>query len=273
MPPKKSGYRGRWPKPTSKTFEKEVKKIVRNEIDDDLEDKCAIVSYEDKSLTASIPSGLVFNDQGSFYRLLAPVSQSTTSEAGRKYNTRIGNEITLKHIDLHGYLNYAYDSVGTSAPQNAKLAVRVMIVKAKKYGQYDVALDAMPTDVLLQTSSNASGNVGGYAGNPLDSFATINRDAFSVRYDKVHYLNAPTITYGTTSTNTTTNPSALKMFRHRMNFGKNGLKLTYSNTDASEPENFPYFMIVGYSSMVTNVIPGDGLVRFSMFSKASFQDA
>lgn len=257
----------------SKRFERSVKQIVRKELDEELEDKLAIVSYEDKGLTANIPSGLVFNDQGSFYRLLAPVEQSTTAEAGRKYNTRIGNTINLKHIDLNGYLSYAYDSVGTNAPQNNKLAVRVMIVRAKKYGQYDIALDDMPTDVLLQTASNASGNVGGYAGDPLDSFASINRDAFAVRYDKVFYLNAPVITYGATSTNTTTIPSALKMFKHRLTFGKNGLKLTYSNTDASEPENFPYFMIVGYSSMTTNAIPGDSLVRMSMFSKATYQDA
>lgn len=257
----------------SKRFEKNVKDIVRKELDEEIEDKLAIISYEDKGLTAAVPSGQVFNNQGTFYRILAPVAQSTTAEAGRKYNTRIGNEIRLKHIDLNGYLNYAYDSVGTSSPQNSKLAVRVMIVKAKKYGQYDIALDDMPTDVLLQTSSDAAGNVGPYTGTPLDSFSSINRDAFSVRYDKVHYLNAPVITYGATSTNTTPIPSGLKMFKHRLSFGKNGLKLTYSNTGSTEPENFPYFCIFSYSSMVTNVIPGDSLVRMSMFSKATFQDA
>lgn len=265
---------GKTTKSNTKRFEQSVKALIRDELDQELEDKLAITDYEDTFIKAAIPSGQVFNNQGSFYRLLAPIEQSTTAEAGRKYNTRIGNEISLKHLDLNGYLSYAYNQVGaSSAPQNVKLAVRVMIVRAKKYGQYAVALDDMPTDVLLQTSSDAAGNVGAFTGAPLDSFSAINRDAFAVRYDKTFYLNAPTITYGVTSTDTTQIPSALKMFKHKINFGKNGLKLTYSNTAATEPENFPYFMVIGYSSMSAGSVPGDSLVRMSMFSKATYQDA
>lgn len=258
----------------SKRFERSVKQIVRKELDEELEDKNAIVSYQDTFIKAPIPSGAVFNNQGNFFRLLAPIEQSTQGEAGRKYNSRIGNEITLKHLDLNGYLSYSYATTGaTSNYQNAKLAVRVMIVRAKKYNQYDIALDEMPTDMLLTTASNTSGNVGSFTGLPLDSFSAINRDAFAVRYDRVHYLNAPTITYGTTSTDTVAVPSSNKIFKHRLTFGKNGLKLNYSNTNATEPENFPYFMVIGYSSMSGSSAPGNSLVRMSLFSKAVYQDA
>lgn len=256
----------------SKRFEKSVKALIRDELDQELEDKHAIVSYEDKGLNAGIPSGLVFNDQGNFYRLLAPIEQSQTGEAGRKYNTRIGNEINLKRLDLSSYLSYAYPTSGTANYQNAKLAVRIMIVRAKNFGQYEKALDDMPTNLLLQTSSVAAGHVGPYDGSPLDSFSSINRDAFAVRYDKVHYLNAPVVTFGATSTNTSSIPSKSVLWQHSIKFGNNGLKLKYANTTATEPD-FPYFMIVGYSSMSGATIPGNGLVRMTMFSRATYQDA
>ena len=258
---------------SKKLNEAQVKALIRDELDQELEDKHAIVSYEDKGLNAAIPSGLVFNDQGNFYRLLAPIEQSQTGEAGRKYNTRIGNEINLKRLDIKSYLSYAYPTTGATANyQNAKLAVRVMIVRAKNFGQYDKALDDMPTDLLLQTSSAAAGHVGAYTGSPLDSFSAINRDAFAVRYDRVHYLNAPTITYGATSADIVAVPSKSVLWEHSIKFGKNGLKLHYSNTGATEPD-FPYFMIIGYSSMSGGSVPGNGLVRMSMFSRATYQDA
>lgn len=258
---------------SKKLNEAQVKALIRDELDQELEDKHAIVSYQDKGLNAGIPSGLVFNDQGNFYRLLAPIEQSQTGEAGRKYNTRIGNEINLKRLDISSYLSYTYPTIGaTSNLQNQKLAVRIMIVRAKNFGQYDKALDDMPTNLLLQTSSAAAGHVGSYDGEPLDSFSSINRDAFAVRYDKVHYLNAPTITFGATSTDTSSVPSKSVMWQHSIKFGKNGLKLKYANTTATEPD-FPYFMIIGYSSMSAGTIPSNGLVRMSMFSRATYQDA
>jgi hypothetical protein len=183
----------------SKRFEKNVKEIVRMELNDEIEEKHAITEYESIFLKRQIPAGVVLNGQGNFFKILPEIDQSPTGEAGRAYNTRIGNEINLKEIDLHGYLSYANSNAAQTDYENAKVAVRVMILKAKEVSDQELLFDNMPTDTLLrfgnQSATSGSGATN-FSGFPLDSFRDINRDTFSVRYDKVIYLDAPVILPG-----------------------------------------------------------------------------
>lgn len=255
----------------SKRTEKAVKAIIRKELSHELEEKTSVQDYENQQINAAIPHGLVFNEQGNFYKLLPPITQSTTGEAGRKYNTRIGSEIILKSLRVKGFCSYNYATTGASTNyQNAKLAVRVMIVKAKDYNEANLAFDNMPTDRLL--CSDTGVNTRAFNGDNLSSFAKINRDAFTVKYDKVIYLNAPTITYGATSTDTTAVPSANKLWSHTMRFGKKGLKLKFQNTNDSVP-NFPYWLMIGYSSCSGVAVPGNALVRMSVQCLGKYTDA
>ncbi len=258
-----------------KNFDKSVKEIVRNELAQELEEKNALTEYNNVLLKTTIPSGAVLNGQGNFFKLIPQIFQSTTGGAGSAYNERIGNEICLKELDIHGFLNSRQDLVSITSLENIKIAVRIMILKAKEVNDQELLFDNMPTDTLLRFGEQTTGFGGpiSYQGLPLDSFRDINRDTFSVRYDKVHYLNGPTFYPGSTNPDVTQNPSSLKIFRHKMTFGKRGLKLKYSASTDTQPNNFPYFMVVGYSSMSANAVPSSNLAALTLSISSRFTDA
>lgn len=257
----------------SKRFEKRVKELVHRELEDELEQKIAIQEYPEFVPNRDIPSGNVAAS-GNFYKLLPPIQQSVTGDAGAKYNMRVGNEINLKSIDIDGFLNFRYPIIDSSIGyQDAKIAVRIMIVRAKQFNDTSKAFADMPTNVLLRNGSALTQNVGPFNGNVLDSFRDINRDAFAVRYDKVHYVNAPVDIAGLTSVDLGVNPSSLKLFRKRITFGKKGLKLTFSNQTDNNAENFPYFLMVGYTSMVNSALPSQGLVSMNLCCVSKYTDA
>ncbi len=263
------------------TFDKKVKDIVIQELKSELEEKHAICEYQNIGVDRTIPSGVVLNSDnaaatGNFYKILPEIEQSATGEAGRAYNTRIGNEITLKEIDLHGYLTHADDATNDISYPNAKLAVRVMILRAKEINDGEVLFNNMPTDTLLRFGTfDATGTSGPapFGGFVLDPFRDINRDTFAVRYDKVFSINAPTLISGVSNVTTGVIPSTSKIFRHKLTFGKRGLKLKYSASSDLEPNNFPYFLCVGYSSMTGSFAPENDKVKFTMTCVGAYTDA
>ncbi len=76
----------------SKRFERSVKDIVQQELSEEIEEKHAITEYESIFLKSSIPAGVVLNGQGNYFKILPEMVQSVTGEAGKDYNTRVGNE-------------------------------------------------------------------------------------------------------------------------------------------------------------------------------------
>ncbi len=276
--PVKKGYKGR--KPT-KSFQKNVKDIVRKELEEELEEKHAICEYQNIAIDRVIPSGVVVNaDQigstGNFYKILPEIEQSATGEAGRAYNTRIGNEITLKEIDIHGFLAHADDAVQDISLPNSRLAVRVMILRAKEINDGEVLFNNMPTDTLLRFGNwDATGNSGpsNFGGFVLDPFRDINRDTFAVRYDKTFQINAPVVITGLSATTAGVIPATTKIFRHKLRFGERGLKLKYSASTDLEPNNFPYFLCVGYSSTTGTTGPENDKVKMTLSCVGTYTDA
>lgn len=256
------------PKTTYKT-KKEIKQAVYEELSKQLELKNSIVGYSNVAIQRSIPSGVVFNGAGNFFRLMPQIQQSTTGAAGNAYNERIGNSISLKELDIHGYLSYISPAVQSTSTNDQKLAVRVMILRAKDINDAGVLFDNMPTGALLRFD----GGTTTYNGNALDSFRDINRDLFTVRYDQVHYLNAPVLLPGTGGGEDLVSvPSGLKIFRTKMRFGR-GLKLNFTNSGDTLANNFPYFMVIGYSSMSGTGQPTNSLVRCTVDISGKYTDA
>ena len=259
----------------TRRLEKSVKSIVQKELAEEIEEKHALIDYDTVSLKRAIPSGVVLNGQGNFFKLLPPIEQSTTGEAGRAYNTRIGNEINLKSIDVTGMIGYANSNAAQTVYQNGKIAVRVMILRAKEINDVETLFDNMPTDTLIRF-----GNVAGTANGPaaftgfgVDPFRSINRDTFSVRYDKVIYLDAPVILPGSTQPDVTVVPSRAKMFKHRLTFGK-GIKLKYSTSTDLDANNFPYFMVMGYGGQTGIATkPDDNLAVANVSCVGTYTDA
>lgn len=257
----------------TKRFEKAVKAIVRDEIDDALEDKTAYQEYLQTILNRNIPSGIVANGSNVF-KILPQITQGD----GR-FNERVGSSLRLKEIDIQGFLHYFPNFATDVLPADKKLAVRVMILRCKEYNAVDKALASLPTDKLLIGGSadvkpfDAEGANDGGTG-PMDPFRHINRQVFSVRYDKIHYMNAPFYDPELTLVNTTSQPSSLKMWSHKMTFGKNGLKLRYSDDLDSDANNFPYFLCIGYASMSNAAItPSNGIVHSTFTTRAKYEDA
>jgi len=80
--PKKSGYKN------TKRFEKSVKDIVLKELSEELEEKHAIVDYQNVAINRAIPSGIVLNSDmagstGNFYKILPEIEQSATVSGDR----------------------------------------------------------------------------------------------------------------------------------------------------------------------------------------------
>ena len=259
----------------SKKFEKNVKDIVRKELSEELELKHAITEYSNVPLLPAIPSGVVLNGQGNFFKLMPEIFQSTPGGAGSAYNERIGNEINLKELEINGFINFGPAAITGVEYRNAKLACRVMILRAKEVNDQQLLFDNMPTDALIRFGEQSTGNGGpvAYAGLPLDSFREINRDTFTVKYDKVHYLNAPATISGATSVTTSNVPSGLKMIKHKLTFGKNGIKLKYSGSLDTQANNFPYFMVIGYSSLSQNALPGNNLLQATFQMRSTYTDS
>ncbi len=269
------------PRKPKQTFDKKVKAIVQKELSEEIEEKHAITEYADVFVNRAIPSGNVLNSSdpgntGNFYKILPEIDQSVTGEAGRAYNTRIGNEINLKEIDITGHISYANSNTGQNVYENGKLAVRVMILRSKAINDQELLFDEMPTDTLIRFGNQAAAGpngTGSFGGFSLDAFRALNRDTFSVRYDKIIYLDAPVILPGSTQPDVTVIPSRSKLFKHKLKFGKNGLKLKYSAQADVNPNNFPYFMCIGYSSMSGTSVPDDNLVRVTMSCVGTYTDA
>lgn len=267
----------------NKRFQQSVKEIVRMELQDEIEEKFAITEYADVLINRAIPSGNVSNGAGNFFKILPEIGQSAEGNAGRAYNTRIGNKIRLKKINLLGSLGHTAAGTSLVDYKNAKLAVRVMILKAKANNDVEILFQQMPTDELIRFGSqnlDASGvpvaGTGSFGGFTLDPFRAINREAFSVRYDKTHYVNAPTIVPGDALGGDSEYgliPSSQKLFSKELTFGKKGIELMFENHEDYNPNNFGYFLVVGYSSMCSPNVPDNEQVRMTMSCVAQYTDA
>lgn len=252
----------------SKRFEKSVKAIVRDELQEELEDKVAVIGMTDVDLdTAAIPNGNVAASSN-IVRIFPLISQGDS-----QYNERIGNEIRLKHLDIKMLINYGLANLSTSNNEDTSLGVRVMILRQKDENASTGAVENFQGNKLLENGL-ASGSPAPFTGATFNLLQKINREQFSVRYDKVHYIDA-TYRYSGGGTNVTQSffPPKSKIISKRLTFGKNGLKLTYGDGASTNPTNFPYLMVIGVASTVSTSVPSNNLLRYSYSANATYTDA
>lgn len=266
-------------KGSGKSLEKNIRKVVQEELAEELEEKRAISQYENAEIATVIASGDVTLNQTNFFDLLAPITQVGNSRADTgspdgAYGMRVGDEINIKKVKIKGFV-YLSDLTSASA-ENTRIGVRVMILKQKDKESYAGFRADAHTNKLLLDTVGATGyqGAGAFNGGPLDLRREINRNEFSVRYDKTFYLSRDFIqgTSGSTRFATSSN-NALKFFEHDLTFG-NGKKLTFTDGTATTPNQFPYLLVVGQAGMcdpTTAVV--DGLCRVSVSSTAIYTDA
>lgn len=266
-------------KGSGKSLEKNIRKVVQEELAEELEEKRAISQYEDAEVATVIPSGDQTGNLNNFFDLLAPITQvantrADTGSPGGAYGFRVGDEINLKKVKIKGMV-YLSDITSASA-ENTRIGIRVMILKQKDKESFAGFRADAHTNRLLLDTVGASGyqGPGQFNGSPLDLRREINRNEFSVRYDKTFYLSRDFIqgTSGSTRFATSSNNS-LKFFEHDLTFG-NGKKLTFTDGASNTPNQFPYLLVVGQAGMCdpTSAIV-DGLCRVSVSSTAIYTDA
>jgi len=252
----------------SRRFEKSVKAIVRDELQEELEDKVAVIGMNDVDLdTSAIPNGNVAASSN-IVRILPLISQGDG-----QYNERIGNEIRLKHIDIKMLMNFALANLSTNNNEDTSVGVRVMILRQKDANASTGAVEDFQGNKLLENGL-ASGAPAAFSGDTFNLLQNINREQFTVRYDRVHYLDAAyRYSGGGTTVTQSFYPPKSKVMTKRLTFGKNGLKLTYGNGASTNPTNFPYFMVLGVASTVSTSVPSNNLVRYSYSANAKYTDA
>ena len=256
-------------KGSSKRFVKNVKAIVQEELQEELEDKVAVIGFNDVTIpTAAIPNGNV-SGNANVARIFPLISQGTG-----QYNNRIGNEIRLKHLDIKMLLNYGLSDLSTATNEDAAVGVRVMILRQKDQNSAAGFVDDFQGNKLLENGL-ATGAPAAFTGETFNLCQKINREQFSVRYDKVHYLEAAyrQSTGGATTVSQSFFPPRTRMISKRLTFGKRGLKLTFGDAGSTDPTNFPYVMVIGYASTVSSTTPSNAILRYSFSANATYTDA
>jgi hypothetical protein len=255
----------------SKRFEKSVKAIVRDELQEELEDKVAVIGISDVDLdTPSIPNGNV-SASSNVVRIFPLIAQGDG-----QYNQRVGNEIRLKHLDIKMLMNFNLAQLSTNENEDSAIGVRVMILKQKDQGSAVGAIEDFQGNKLLENGLvPTSAGPAQFDGTTFNLLQKINREQFSVRYDKTFYMDAVyrQTTGGATTVSQSFFPPKTKVMSKRLTFGKNGLKLTYGDGGSTDPTNFPYVLVMGYASTVSNATPSNNLIRYSYTANASYTDA
>lgn len=259
MPYKKGSMRG-------KAFQKSVKAIVRDEIQTELENKVGVIGSTDSTIdTASIPNGDVASSSN-FIKLMPLISQGNG-----QYNQRQGNEIRLKSLNVKLLLNSVLGNAATTSITDAGIGVRVMILRQKDQNSQLGVISDFQGNKLMENGSILTPGPAQFTGETWNLVQKINREQFSVRYDKVFYIDNP-FKQGTGG-NAVQFPTKTKIMEHTLKFGKQGLKLTFGDGASENPTNFPYICVVGYASTTGQSVPSNSLIRYSYSSTADYTDA
>ncbi len=258
---------------SSQRFKKSVKAIVRDELAVELEDKKALISYDNNTLNPNIPSGDV-SESNNYMRLLGPIDQISFAQTAQDqggYNMRVGDEIMLKRLDIEGFVSM--NDLTIAQQQNCRIGVRVMILKQRDENTDAGFVSNSHADKLLMNGELSVPGPGSFTGRPLNCIQEINRDLYAVRFDKTFYLATAFDGDGSATINQGPVKPTLKFFKHRLTFGKRGLKLKYTDGNADTPNNFPYVMVVGYTNLVDNSAATNGQVNITMNSVATYTDS
>lgn len=216
----------------SKTPSKNFQKMVRSVTSKDMEDKQAWTNFNPTWFNCGI------NSSGDACRLFPDIGNGTAN------NARIGDVIKSKRFNVKGHILFAPQGVGQSDSYR-RIACRLMVVTPKQFAGYRSAIDNATTWMAYLLKKG--GATSGFSGVISDLYSPINHDAITAHYDKVFYMNQPSIVSGTTSNTLPLDLSnTVKTFN--ITFSTKNKKLTYDqNIDSNmTPTNAAYILICGY---------------------------
>lgn len=148
------------------SFKKNVLKVIKSQA----EDKVAFASQTTTNYNGTIDS------TGEFYDIMPSIGQGTD------ISQRLGDQIQAKYMTIKGHLAM---SLTTDTDANSRIAVRLMILTNKYAPSANSVENNTGLDRLLLANSTAQK----FNGDVVSLYLPINRDLWTVHYDKVHYLS------------------------------------------------------------------------------------
>lgn len=233
-PRKKVGYRKKrvYKKRTTKTVKKPTRtfvKQVQNIIHKSVESKQA---FHNQPYYAKVSGITAVND---ILRVLPAIDNGTGPYQ------RIGDQLKCQSLNIKG--NILLNAQLTSTFSFTRVAVRLMVVTPKRYGTYlDVTGQSNWLSGFLQKGAATTQ----FTGAQSDLFASINREAITVHYDKVYYLNS---TYQATAVGYAAPENSIKFFNINIKCKNKILKYDPSISSTLLPTNFAPVLLFGYVFM------------------------
>lgn len=183
------------------------------------------------------PNTLTFNQYisatGDCLRLIPSISQSTIGSG------RVGDSINLCSLNVRGVITLGSLDYATEA--NCRIGVRVMVLRAKRYADWNIASSNFATDSYKLLEGNTQ-----FTGYLYDFTTPINRDFFSVIKDKRFYLSRSHSNSGTIDYMLDKSYAA---FNWNLKYHKRKLRYHDSTNGATDPVNYPYFMCIAYTKL------------------------
>lgn len=255
-------FRGR--RPVAKKGMRRVRKAVRRPrgafkkkvlsvIHEQLEDKKGYASQTTTNYNGVIDS------TSEFYDLCPSIAQGTDT------NSRIGDQIRGKHLVVRGHIAL---NLTTDTDANSRIAVRLMALTNKLGPSYYSNENNTALDRLL----NNHGSAQKFNGDVLSLYLPVNRDIWTVHYDKIHTLSIAQLYHSTAAdievardTHYTT-----KLFTIRIPCRK---LMRYGDGQAW-PTNFRPRICLGYAHMDGSAADTvETQVSMTWISELTFEDA
>lgn len=221
-------------KTSSKKYSKKsnLTKLIKNVIHDQVETKQAFTQFNPTWFNCGI------NSSGDACRLIPDITQSTAD------NGRIGDQLRARKFRVQGHILFAPQGSGQSDSYR-RIACRLMVVTPKTFSGYRSGVDNATTWMAYLLKKG--GTTAGFTGIISDLYAPINSDAITTHYDKVFYMNQPSIISGTSSNTLPLDLSnTTKFFDISFNCKNKVMKYDASIDSGLTPSNAGYILVCGY---------------------------
>jgi len=235
-----------------KLFAKKVQRVISKNV----ETKVAVFQSNTTAYNAPL------NAAGDCLRLIPDVNNNFSQ------GTKIGNEVRMQSLNLRGVITLALKQ---TTDNNVRIGVRLSIIKCKRFNDYtQAALDFGTTAGSRLLEGSLTTNLG-----TVPQFNTpINKDYYSVVYDKRFYMSQSLQAVGTSMASTV---YTTKFVNIKIPYSRRTIKYDENNS-LNLPVNYPYFMLINYCKLdgTSDTIPpssGESLVSFQYVTTMKYEDA
>jgi len=211
------------------SFEKKVLKVIHSKNDD----KEMYLTNSDSTLT-SFNSGI--NSAGDCLQLVPNQTNGTAN------NQRIGDKINLKSHTIKGYFRIVPNTTAGNY-KFGNVAVRMLCLSFKSLSNYDNIINDTTLTAKLAGMLQKGGTSVGATGLISDVLSPINRDLFTVHYDKVYHIKQD---YNLSAVGSST-MDTLRFYKINLKVKNKVLKYTDDVSSGLLPTNYAPCLFFMYS--------------------------